>query len=84
MDISDFKPLEVKRVSPLKANFNGKQLKRTLTFMIVGALASAAWFYYTNGQHMDVIAGADWFKSAAIGSLFGLFISNSPCARGKC
>lgn len=83
MDISDFKEIEVKR-KPLSSIFNAAKLKKTFLFMAIGAAASFAWFYYTDGQHMDQMAGVDIFKSMALGSFFGLFISNSPCARGQC
>lgn len=84
MNISDFKEVDVKRPNPITALFKGKQFRRTLLFMLGGAIVSAAWFYYGEGQHMDAISSTDWFKSGAIGALFGVFISNSPCARGKC
>ena len=84
MDISNFKEVEVKRPNSIKGLLNNKQLRRTLLFMLGGAVASMAWFYYSEGQHMDAITGTEWFKSGAIGALFGTFISNSPCARGRC
>jgi len=84
MDISDFKEVELKRGSNIKALFNGKQFRRTLIFMLLGAGISFIYFYYTEGQHMDILKQEDIFKSLSIGALFGIFISNSPCARGKC
>lgn len=83
MDISDFKEVEVKR-KPISSVFNAAHLKRTLLFMVVGAVASFGWFYYTDGQHMEIITSTEIFKSMAIGAIFGIFISNSPCARGRC
>lgn len=84
MDISDFKEVEVKKATGIKAIFNVKKLRRTLLFMGIGALASFSWFYYTDGQHMDIISSTEVFKSITVGAFFGLFISNSPCARGQC
>lgn len=84
MNISDFKEVEVKKNTGLKAIFNGKNLKRTLLFMAIGSIASLGWFYYTEGQHMDIMTSTEIFKSMAVGAFFGLFISNSPCARGQC
>jgi len=83
MDISDFKEVEVKR-KPLAGLLNIARLKRTFLFMIAGAALSFAWFYYSEGQHMDVLSETETFKSLAIGAFFGLFISNSPCAKGQC
>lgn len=83
MDISDFKEVEVKR-KPILGMLNLARLKRTFLFMVIGAALSFAWFYYSEGQHLEQILGADIFKSLAIGAFFGLFISNSPCARGQC
>lgn len=84
MNISDFKELEVKEKKSLRTLFKGKQFKRTLIFMVGGAIISVAWFYYGEGQHLGEITSTHWFKSAAVGALFGIFISNSPCARGQC
>lgn len=83
MDISDFKEIEVKR-KPISSLLNLARLKKTFIFMVIGAAASFAWFYYTEGQHMDQLAGPEIFKSMAVGAFFGIFISNSPCARGQC
>lgn len=84
MDISDFKEVEVKKTAGLKALFSGKQFRRTIIFMLIGAAASFLYYYYTEGQHIQTLAQEDIFKSLSIGALFGIFISNSPCARGNC
>lgn len=84
MDISDFKKVELKGNSTSKTIFNSKQLKRTMVFMLIGALGSLAWFYYSEGQHMGEVLPHHIIKSLSIGAFFGLFISNSPCARGQC
>lgn len=84
MDISNFKEVELKKNTSLKSIFNGKRFRRTLIFMLVGAIASFVYYYYTEGQHMEIIPQEDIFKSLSIGALFGIFISNSPCARGQC
>ena len=42
------------------------------------------FFYFTEGRLMESIPGKEIVKSLLIGGFFGFFITNSPCARGRC
>lgn len=80
-----FKELEIKpkgsRISRLLTN---PQVKRTLIAIGVGAVIGFGLFYMTEGRTMDSIPANDIIKSIFIGGFFGFFITNSPCARGRC
>jgi hypothetical protein len=55
-----------------------------MIFIAFGAVIGLLYFYFTEGQHMEIISSGEILKSMAIGGFFGFFITNSPCARGKC
>lgn len=80
-----FKQLEIKEEgSWFKRTFGTAHAKRTFKYMLVGAAGGFLYFYLTEGQHMASIEVGDVFKSLSIGAFMGFFITNSPCARGRC
>jgi hypothetical protein len=82
--------IETKKFTPgqedkgLLRLFTSKTFRRTLAGITIGAIAGFAIFYLTEGMHMDSLSSADILQSLAFGGLFGLFITNSPCARNRC
>lgn len=81
----EFKKLELedqkgRRVSFLKS----PQLRKSIIALSLGALAGFLYFYLTEGRNYEVLLVGDILKSAGIGAFFGFFITNSPCARGRC
>lgn len=79
------KKLELKQQNKgLPGIFKSKQLRRTVLGIIIGAVAGFTFFYLTEGMHMDSLSGNDVIQSVVLGGLFGLFVTNSPCARNKC
>lgn len=80
-----FKPLELKQDgSWLSRTVKSAHFKKTATAMLIGATISFLFFYFTEGRLMESIPSGEILKSMAIGAGFGLFITNSPCARGRC
>ena len=80
-----FKELELKpQGSRLKRTLQSAHFRKTLIAMAVGAVAGFLFFYFTEGRLMQSMPGHEVFKSLGIGAFFGLFLTNSPCARGKC
>jgi hypothetical protein len=67
-----------------KRKLSNPHTKKSLVYMLVGGAGGFIYFYLTQGQHMDVLTANDIFKSIGIGAFFGFFITNSPCARGRC
>jgi hypothetical protein len=81
----EFKKLEIKSESTwIRRTFRSQHIKRSLIFIVIGAIAGFLYYYLTEGKHMDALASVDILKSLAIGGFFGFFITNSPCARNKC
>jgi hypothetical protein len=68
----------------IKGILKSKQLRRILLGIVLGAVAGFAFFYFTEGLYMDSLSQTDVIQSLVFGGLFGLFITNSPCARNKC
>lgn len=81
----EFKQLEIEpEGSRMQRMVKSAQFKRSLIFAAIGAVGGLGYFYLTIGKTMDVISIYDIVKSMAIGGIFGFFITNSPCARGRC
>ena len=80
-----FKELEIKpEGSWLKRTLISAHFKKTLIALAVGAIVGFGFFYFTEGRLMESIPGVEIIKSMAVGAFFGLFVTNSPCARGRC
>ena len=60
------------------------RFKTTVTAIIVGAVLGFLFFYFTEGRLMESMPAKEIVKSFLIGGFFGFFITNSPCARGRC
>ena len=60
------------------------QLRKTLIAVLIGAVIGFIYFYLSEGRNYEVIELVDILKSAGIGAFFGFFVTNSPCARGRC
>lgn len=81
----EFKKLELKQEkSWIKRTVQNKQFQRTAIFTLIGAIAGTAYTYYSQGKQSDIIQAAEIIKNALLGAGAGIFITNSPCARGKC
>ena len=80
-----FKELELKQEgSWFSRKLKSAHFKRTVSAIAVGALVGFAFFYLSEGRLMESIPVRDIFKSIGVGAFFGFFITNSPCARGRC
>ena len=83
--IMEFKQLDIKPEGNwFKRTFLSQHGKRTLIYTGIGAIGGFLYFYFTEGKTMDVITTGDVLKSTLLGGFFGFFITNSPCARGRC
>ena len=81
----EFKKLEIKEEGSLARRlFRSAHVRRTVIFALIGGIGGFLYYYFTEGQNMEVISAASTFKSILIGVVFGIFITNSPCARGRC
>lgn len=80
-----FKKLEIKKEgSWLKRNIGSNHFKKTVLYSFIGASLGYALFYF--GQDVDSpnLWNDEAMQNVFIGFGFGIFITNSPCARGRC
>lgn len=81
----EFKQLDIKpEGSWLKRTFESKHIRKTVIYMVLGAIASFVLFYFTEGKQFSELTSGDVFKSMFFGGFLGFFLTNSPCARNKC
>lgn len=57
-------------------------VKKTIRYVLVGAVISLVFHYLIYDG--SIFGAGDILKSIGIGAFFGFFITNSPCARGRC
>lgn len=80
-----FKKLEIEQEGNWFYRFiTSSRTRKTLLAIAIGALAGFLFFYFTEGRSAEIITTAEVLKSLAIGGFIGFFITNSPCARGRC
>ena len=80
-----FKQLELKPEGTwVKRTIHSPRFKTSVFAILLGAGIGFGFFFFTEGRFMESIPANDIFKSLVIGGFFGFFITNSPCARGRC
>jgi RsiW-degrading membrane proteinase PrsW (M82 family) len=80
-----FKELEIKpQGSRFKRLVKTPHFRKTLIAVCAGAGIGFLLFYMTEEKSMETMAFNDVIKSILIGGFFGFFVTNSPCARGRC
>lgn len=68
----------------IRRKMRNPHFKKTIIYILVGAIAGFGFYYFTEGMSLDKMPTSDIFQSILFGAFFGFFITNSPCARGKC
>lgn len=68
----------------MKRKLANPHFRKSILSILIGALAGFAFFYLTEGMFMDKMPNKDILQSIIIGAFLGFFITNSPCARGRC
>jgi len=80
-----FKKLELTpQGNPIQRLIKAPHFRRTSRAILIGAAAGFTFFYITEGRLMESMPAGDILKSLAVGAFFGFFLTNSPCARGRC
>ncbi len=81
----EFKKLEIEQENKgIKTVLQSAHFRRSLIFIILGALGGFGWYYFTEARHMEVFMFSQAIGSILIGAFLGFFITNSPCARNRC
>lgn len=61
-----------------------KHLQKSTIYTIGGAVVALGLWYFTEGQEVETITFEHIYESLLTGAFIGFFITNSPCARGRC
>jgi len=81
----EFKQLDIKpEGSWLKRTFEAKHTKKTILYIVLGALAGFVYFWFAEEKQLADFTTGEILKSMFFGGLFGFLITNNPCARNKC
>ena len=81
----EFKKLEIKQEgSWIKRTLSSQRFKRTMLAISVGAIAGLLITFFTDGKELSAINPKDIWTNVFTGAFFGFFLTNSPCARGRC
>lgn len=81
----EFKKLEIKEEGNwLQRLIRKPHTRKTLLYILLGAIAGFLFYYFTEGINMDAMPRGEIVQSILVGAFFGFFITNSPCARGRC
>ncbi len=85
MKTFEFKKLELKQEgSWFKRNFTSAHFKKTVLYCIIGALIGYVLFYFEQDASTQYLWSDKAMNNVFMGLAFGIFITNSPCARGRC
>ncbi len=81
----EFKKLEIKEEGNwIQRKQRNPHLRKTLIYMAIGAVGGFVFYYVSEGMSRDVMPTGDIIQSIGVGAFLGFFITNSPCARGRC
>ena len=81
----EFKKLEIEEEgSWLKRKLQNPHIKKTIMYIVIGAVGGFAFYYFSEGMLLDSMPQNEIVQSLLVGAFFGFFLTNSPCARGKC
>lgn len=80
-----FKQLDIKPEGNwFQRNILSQHGKKAMIYMLIGAAAALILTFLTDGKPISQFTAGEIFQSVFMGAVFGLFITNSPCARGRC
>lgn len=81
----EFKKLEIKQEgSWLKRLIKSQHFKRTLLFILAGAVLGLLFTVVSNYSNLNEVNPKDYYSNIFTGAFIGFFLTNSPCARGRC
>ncbi len=81
----EFKKLEIKEEGNwLQRQIRKPHYRKTLLYIILGAIGGFLFYYLSEGMHMDAMPRGEIVQSVLVGAFLGFFITNSPCAKGRC
>jgi len=80
-----FKKLEIQPEGGwIKRTLSSKHFKQTIAISFLAMLIAYAIFYFGQDANVKVFWSDKALENVFIGLGIGIFITNSPCARGRC
>ena len=80
----EFQKLELKPTGNWVKRLMTSHTKKTIVYIVIGAIAGFAFYYITEGRFLMNMQSDHIIKNTLMGAFVGFYITNSPCARGKC
>ena len=85
MNTFNFKKLELgKEGSWIQKTVRSVHFKKTLILSVIGAIFGYALFYFGQEAGIREFWDDGALSNMLLGAGFGIFITNSPCSRGRC
>ncbi|MBR8535491.1 hypothetical protein KDU71_07965 [Carboxylicivirga sediminis] len=85
MEPFKFKKLEIEQEgSWLKRLLKSPHFKKTIVYAAIGASIGYVLFIIEQDAAKLILWSDTAMQNVLMGMAFGVFITNSPCARGKC
>jgi len=80
-----FKKLDIKPDgSWIKRTVQSIRFRKTIVYSLIGVVMGYALFYLVDGYAAGIYWNDAALENVLMGLGFGILITNSPCARGKC
>ncbi len=79
-----FKKLELQEEKGPIGLLKSKRFKTSLIGITVGIGVGFGYYFFTGGNSLDTMVFNEIFKHVVPGGFLGFFVTNSPCARGRC
>ncbi len=84
-DKMEFKKLEIEQEgNRFTRLLKSKHTRKTVIYIVGGILVGFAYTFFTEGNTFANVPTDEIFKNVLTGAFLGFFITNSPCARGRC
>jgi hypothetical protein len=81
----EFKPVKLEgKAKRAMRQEQWRHVGKTVLYMFGGAAVSLVFTYLSDGARIETWGQDEISQSALIGAFMGFFITNSPCARGRC
>lgn len=81
----EFEELKLKQEGNwFKRIMSSKHFQKSVLYIIGGAIIALGLWYFTEGQEVETVTFEHIYESLLTGAFIGFFITNSPCARGRC
>lgn len=85
MERFNFKELDLKQEgSWLQRTIRSNHFQKTIIYCVIGAVIGYALFYFGQNAAVKSLWNKEATQNVLVGLGIGLFLTNSPCARGRC